>query len=147
MDPEGLTASSPGDDAPVARWTAVAVHHKPLMFFLWASASALAALPMPLAWRAVWVALVTVAFALLVLTRVGTEARAEVIATRAHVIVRYRSGHVERLAFDALTEGFQVNDPHPRWVFRFGGDARLTLPDEADARPLIDAVRARLPQG
>ncbi len=147
MDPEGLTAASAGDDAPVARWAAVSIHHKPLLLLMWASASALAALPMPLAWRAVWVALVTVAFALLVLTRVGTEPRAEVIATRSHVIVRYRSGHVERLALAALTQGFQVRDPHPRWVFRFGGDARLTLPDEADARALIDAVRARLPQG
>jgi hypothetical protein len=43
MDPQGLTAPPPGDDAPVARWTAVAVHHKPLLIFLWASASALAA--------------------------------------------------------------------------------------------------------
>lgn len=146
MDPEVLSASRL-DDEPVARWKAVAIHHKPALIAAWASASTLAALPMPRAWSAVWVALVTVAFAILVLTRVGTEARVEVIATRAQVVVRYRSGHVERVDLDALTEGFLVRAPHPRWVFRFGRDATLSLPDERDARPLIDALRARLPQG
>lgn len=141
MDAEVVTA-----DAPVARWRAVAVHHKPALAAAWLTASSLAFAPMPSLWRAAWVALVTVSFALLVLVRIGTEARAEVFATASHVVVRYRSGHVERIALDSLTGAERVTSPHPRWVFRFGREARLALPDERDASELIEVLRAHLPK-
>ncbi len=141
MDAEGLTS-----DTPVARWRAVSVHHKPALAAAWLSASSLALAPMPPLWRAAWVALVTVAFALLVLMRIGTEARSEVFVTPTQLVVRYRSGHVERFSLDALVDADRVTSPHPRWVFRFGHDARFALPDERDARALIEALRARAPR-
>ncbi len=146
MDAQGVSpGASPSGDVPVARWRAVAIHHKPLLVGAWVSASALAFAPMPGFYRALWVAVVTVAFGLMALLRWRTETRAEVLVTRTHAVVRYRSGHVERLPLAALTEAERVTMPHPRWVFRFGREGRLALPDERDARTLVEALRARLP--
>lgn len=143
-DPEGV--APPPDTEVVVRWRARSVHHRALLLVTWASAAGAAFVrPLGTPERAVWVAAVTVAFAFLVLTRWRTEARAEVTLTATHVYARYRSGHVDAYALADLRGAERLTRPDARWVFDFGGGAKLSLPDETDARNLVEALRTCVP--
>lgn len=138
MDPEALNAP------PLATWRAVTVHRPWITALAWLSSSSLAVFVRDPVWRAPWVATVTVAFALLLLTRWQTERRARIDLTAHTLVITWRSGHVTRHDLADLTRAERLDTPHARWVFHFGRDARVDLPDEHDAAAVIEGLRARL---
>jgi hypothetical protein len=138
--------TAPPRDEVRARWRGASLHSWPLVALAYLSVLALpATVHLEARYWLAWAGLATVSFGFFVLSRWSTEVRAEVLLTRTHAYVRYRSGVVERIALDGLRGAEQVTRPERRWVFRFGPAAPLTLPDYRATRALVEALRAAVP--